>query len=175
MLSMKIEELILNYYEINKEENMLEYFYNMLKKHIDFIDRRLLKKEKIDSKEKIYSIFQPYTEWLSKGKINKNVELGIKVVIATDQNSLIRDYRVMEKTADSNETILLADRLLSKLGEQTIKSLSFDRGFYSKENKELLSLYFTTLNMPKKGKKNKAEIIEEREIEFVTNRKNILL
>ena len=25
--------------------------------------------------------------------------------------------------------------------------------------------------MPKKGKKNKAEIIEEREIEFVTNRK----
>ena len=43
----------------------------------------------------------------------------------------------MEKTADSNETILLANRLLSKLGEQTIKSLNFDRGFYSKENKEL--------------------------------------
>ncbi len=170
-LSNKVEILILDYFSIDEENQILEYYYNMLVKHIDLIDRRLLKKEKIDPKEKVHSVFQPYTEWLSKGKVSKKVELGIKVVIATDQYSLIRDYRVMEKTADSTETILLSDRLLSKLGEDAIESLSFDRGFYSKENKELLSLYIPSLNMPKKGKKNKAEIIEEREEDFVNNRK----
>jgi len=171
MLSDKVEVLILDYYDNNKENQSLEYYHKMLVKHIDLIDRRLLKEEKIDSKEKVYSIFQPYTEWLSKGKAGNKVELGIKVVIATDQYSLIRDYRIMEKTADATETILLADRLLSKLGGNAMKSLSFDRGFYSKENKELLSLYIPNLNMPKKGKKNKAETIEERESDFIINRK----
>ncbi len=171
LLSIKVENLILDCYNLDIEFIELEYFYNMLDKHIDLIDRRLLKKEKIDSKDKTYSLFQPYTEWLSKGKVSKKVELGIKVVITTDQYSLIRDYRVMEKTSDSQESVLLADRLLSNLGEDKIETLSFDRGFYSKENKELLSLYFTGLNMPKKGKKNKAETEEEREAEFVNTRK----
>lgn len=143
----------------------------MLRLHIDLIDRRLLKKENIPSSDKIYSIFQTYTEWLSKGKIGKKVELGIKVLIATDQHSLVRDFRVMEKTSDSEESILLADRLLAKFGENRICRLSFDRGFFSKSNKELLNLYFSNLNMPKKGKKNKTEIIEEREPEFVKYRK----
>jgi len=170
-LSSKIATLILDYYSIDMKNSGLEYFYKMLELHIDFIDRRLLKKEQIPSTDKIYSIFQPYTEWLNKGKVGKKVELGIKILVATDQYSLIRDFRVMEKTADSGETILLADRLLSKFGENRIGRLSFDRGFFSKVNKELLSLYFPKLNMPKKGKKNKAEIIEEREPEFVIYRK----
>ena len=38
---------------------------------------------------------------------------------------------------------------------------SFDKGFYKKENKELLSLYIPAVIMPKKGKKNKAEQEEE--------------
>jgi len=171
LLSDKIELLILYYYSINKENIELEYFFEMLQLHIDLIDRRLLKNEIIPSTDKIYSIFQPYTEWLSKGKIGKKVELGVKVVITTDQYSLIRDFRVMEKTSDSEESILLADRLLAKFGENRIKSLSFDKGFSSKSNKELLSLYFTNLVMPKKGRKNKAEIIEERQVEFVKIRK----
>ncbi len=149
----------------------LEYFYKMLLLHIDLIDRRLLKGEIIPSSDKIYSIFQTYTEWLSKGKIGKKVELGVKLLIATDQYSLIRDFRIMEKTSDSAESILLADRLLAKFGDNRIIRLSFDRGFFSKSNKELLSLYFPKLNMPKKGKKNKAEIIEERDPEFVEYRK----
>ena len=77
----------------------------------------------------------------------------------------------MSKTSDSEESILLADRLLAKLGKSKINSLSFDRGFYSKTNKELITLYYPKLNMPKKGKKNKNETIEERQPEFVERRK----
>jgi hypothetical protein len=172
LLKNKVETLILDLYDLNQENNDLEYFFNMLQLHIDLIDHRLLHNEKIPSKDKIYSLFQPYTEWLSKGKSGKKVELGIKVLVVTDQYSLIRDFRVMEKTSDSKESILVADRLLSQFGEEKIGSLSFDRGFYSKENKELISLYYSNLNMPKKGKKNKAEQLEESRPEFVETRKH---
>ncbi|MCP4355502.1 MAG: hypothetical protein GY793_07705 [Proteobacteria bacterium] len=176
LLKQKIEELILDYYELNLENQGLEYFYKMLQLHIELIDRRLLKKEKIPSKDKIYSIFQPYTEWLSKGKPGKKVELGIKVLVVTDQYSLIRDFRVMQKTSDSEESILLADRILAKFGRNKISSLSFDKGFYSKSNKELIKLYFTGLNMPKKGKRNKNEEAEEKNEYFVeTKRKHAMI
>lgn len=176
LLKRKIEDLILDYFELDLENHSLEYFYKMLQLHIELIDRRLLKNEKIPSSDKIYSIFQPYTEWLSKGKPGKKVELGIKVLVVTDQYSLIRDFRVMLKTSDSAESILLADRLLSKFGSNRISSLSFDKGFYSKINKELIQLYFTGLNMPKKGKRNKSEEIEEKEECFLkTKRKHSMI
>lgn len=41
-----------------------------------------------------------------------------------------------------------------------------DKGFYSKENKELLSLVIPQLIMPKKGKLNVAEKEEESQKQF---------
>lgn len=142
----------------------LEYYQEMAIKHIDLIDRRLLKGEKIPQKEKIYSIFEPHTEWISKGKINKRVELGLKVLVSTDQYHFIVDHKVIQGQADSYLTVELADRLMRKFNN--IYSLSMDKGFYSKENKDLLSLAFPKVILPKKGKKNKTEQEEESEKEF---------
>ena len=137
----------------------LAYYQEMIKKHIDLIDRRLLKGEKIPSSEKLYSIFEPHTEWISKGKQNKKVEIGHKVLISTDQYHFILQHQVVEGKADVELTVPLADELLSKY--KNIESLSLDKGFYSQENKELLSLAIPNLVMPKKGKLN----IQEREDE----------
>ena len=73
LLSNKIEKLILNHNDINGGDIKIRYFYRMLQIHTNLIDRRLLKNEKISSKDKVYSIFQPYTEWLSKGKVGKKL------------------------------------------------------------------------------------------------------
>src|SRR5690606_20534430 len=61
----------------------LSYYQKMIDKHIDLIERRLLNGEQIPASEKLFSIFEPHTEWISKGKQNKKVELGHKVLIAT--------------------------------------------------------------------------------------------
>lgn len=142
----------------------LSYYQEMISKHIDLIDRRLLKGEKIPSSEKIYSIFEPHTEWISKGKLNKKVELGHKVLVATDQHHFILHHKVVEGKQDVALTIPLADSLLSTYNN--IESLSLDKGFYSKENKELLSLSIPKLVMPKKGKLNAKEKEEESEKVF---------
>ena len=142
----------------------LEYYQEMAVKHIDLVERRLLKGEKIPQGEKVYSIFEPHTEWISKGKINKRVELGHKILVSTDQYHFIVDHKVIQGQADSSLTVELADRLLKKFSN--INSLSMDKGFYSKENKELLSLSIPKVILPKKGKKNMAEQEEESAKDF---------
>jgi hypothetical protein len=139
----------------------LEYFEGMLKKHIDLVERRVLRGEQIPVGEKVYSLFEPHTEWLYKGKSNHKVELGHNILVASDQWGFIIHHQVIEKHAEVSLSIPLADRLLSRFGGDAIESISFDKGFYKRENKELLKLYISEVIMPKKGRKNREEQAEE--------------
>ncbi len=141
----------------------LEYFMQLLAKHIDLVDRRILQNETIPHEEKMFSIFETYTEWVKKGKSRPNVELGKKLCITTDQFDLIVDYQLMHEQQDRDIVIELADRLLMKY---IIASWSFDKGFWRKENKELLQLEIPKVIMPKLGKRNKAEDAEEKSHSF---------
>jgi hypothetical protein len=67
----------------------------------------------------------------------------------------------MEQTADINETLPLADRLLNKYGEDSFESISFDKGFSDTEDRELLKLYIPEVIMSKKGRLSQAD--KERE------------
>jgi len=142
----------------------LEHFLTLLRKHIDLVERRILKGETIPQEEKLYSIFEEYTEWVTKGKFHPNVELGKKVAITTDQYELIVDYQIMDKEADSEIVLKLASKLLEKY---KINSWSFDKGFWHKDNWELLKDEVTKLVMPKKGKRNLIQEEEETERGFV--------
>lgn len=142
----------------------LEYYMEMLEKHIDLLDRRVLKNEKIPHEEKVFSIFEDYTEWITKGKLYPNVELGKNVQITTDQYHLIIFHKVMEGEVDKSTVVPVADAVLARY---MVESWSFDKGFFSKENKEALSLYVDKVIMPKKGKLNIAEHEEEHQAGFV--------
>ena len=136
----------------------LEYFMQLLYKHIDLVERRIIKGETIPHGEKIFSIFETYTEWIKKGKSRPSVELGKKLAITTDQFDLIVDYQVMEHEQDRDIVIALADRILAKY---KIESWSFDKAYWGKENKQLLQLEVPKVIMPKLGKRNKQEEAEE--------------
>lgn len=131
-------------------------------KFIDQIQRRLIKGEVIPSDEKIYSIFETYTEWLNKGKSNPNVELGLNLLITTDQYHLIIDYKVMEGQKDPSQVGPLSERIAKSYPTTSIISHSFDKGFYSKENSEILEIHgIENIIMPKKGKLNQDEALKE--------------
>lgn len=141
----------------------LEYFIDMLEKHINLVNRRLIQGETIPHEEKIFSIFETYTEWISKGKINRRVELGKRLSITSDQYGLIIDYHLHEQETDSEVVIDIADRVLRRY---KVEVWSFDKGYWHKINKELLSAEIAKLIMPKKGKPNKEEKAEEQSKEF---------
>ncbi len=131
-------------------------------KHIDLIERRVLKGEKIPGEEKIYSLFEPHTEWISKGKeYPRKVELGHPVMMTTDQNHLVIDYTISEGQSDVDQAVAVVERLVKEYGAATIKSLSFDRGFSSAANKAAIGDKVEKLIMPKRGKPTKASRQEE--------------
>lgn len=145
---------------------LIEY-KSLLIKHIDLVDRRILQGEKIPHHEKMFSVFERYTEWINKGK--RFVELGKQVCITTDENHLIVDYQIMKQQQDRSIIPDLIERICAKYN---ILSWSFDKGFWKPENKKLLEeVVEETLVLPKKGKRNKAEEEQEGSAAFKRLRK----
>ena len=79
------------------EMESIQVFIDHALRQIDQIDRRVLQGQAIPHDEKVFSIFQPHTEWISKGKAGKPVELGVRVGVIEDQHGFILHHRVMEK------------------------------------------------------------------------------
>ena len=137
-------------------------FHALLDQHRDLVERRLLKEETIPAAEKVFSLFEPHPEWIQKGKQRPHVELGPRLLVATDQHELVQDDDVPVGGADVDQSVPVADRLLGRDGEGAIASLSFDQGFTRAEDRELLSLYVPAVVMPKRGKKNAVETARAR-------------
>jgi transposase, IS5 family len=139
----------------------IRYFLKMLDKHIDLLQRRVLKEETIAHEEKVFSLFEAHTQWIAKGKMRPPVELGHRVLLSTDQHSLVLDYKVMEDSTDNQETKPLVDRLIKRFGSGEIQSLSMDKGFSDMSMLPELQELIPQIVMPKKGRRNQAE--QERE------------
>jgi hypothetical protein len=93
---------------------LLGGYCDYVEKSSDQIDRRLLKGEVIPSEEKVFSIFEEHTEWITKGKLNKKVELGHLLLITTDQYQFIVDYKIMQGEKDAKQIQDLQQRLDKK-------------------------------------------------------------
>jgi hypothetical protein len=140
----------------------LRHYNEYIQKQMDLIHRRLIKGETIPASEKTYSIFEPHTEWINKGKLFPSVELGHLLLITTDQHQFIVDYKVMENEKDASQVKPLMERLQSKFSGQKTYSHSFDKGFFSNDNYAFLTeAQVENIVLPKKGKLNAEE--KERE------------
>ncbi|WPL14013.1 ISNCY family transposase [Thiorhodovibrio litoralis] len=131
---------------------------------IDQIERRVLQGERIPHEEKVFSIFEPHTEWIAKGKAGTPVELGVRVAISEDQFGFILHHRVMFGETDDQVAVPIATRLSACYPR--IKSLSFDKGFHSPSNQKQLAEVIDFPVLPKKGKCNAAELEREQDPEF---------
>lgn len=133
----------------------LEYYKAMLTKHIDLVQRRLLKGELIPHSEKVFSLFEPHTKWISKGKAGVIAELGQKHLIVTNQDHFIVYHQLIGDTPDAAFTIEVTQKLKEQFGDH-LSSLSFDKGFSSKEIIKELESSRPNVIIKQKGKPNKA-------------------
>lgn len=154
--TLQSSEVTLSIAESLRLNNAL-YFHDHLIGHIDLVERRFIRGEKIPHEEKVFSLFEPHTDLIKKGKANPSVEFGRRLLVSTQQDGLILDYKVMGSSSETGEVVPLADRLLKGYGEGNLQSISFDRGFSSQEDRELLELYIPEVIMPKKGRRNQAD------------------
>ncbi len=149
--------------------NEIEHYIEHAERQIDQIERRVIKGEKIPHDEKWFSIFQEHTEWISKWKAGVPVELGLRVSILEDQVGFILHHRVMEKQTDDNVAVEIVKEAQECF--LTLRLCSFDKGFYSPQNREELKRILEKVVLPKKGKWSKKDQEIETEEEFVRSRK----
>lgn len=161
--------------ELQKEDRYNEINWLMIadyihhaNRQIDQISRRVLDGEIIPHSEKVFSLFEPHTEWISKGKAKAPVELGLRVCIMEDQFGFVLHHRVMEKEADVHIAIPMVKETKERF--PNFIACSYDKGFYSKDNKAALKEELNTVILPKKGRLNKQEKEEESNPDYIKRR-----
>ncbi|MBM9538877.1 transposase, partial [Desulfobulbus alkaliphilus] len=147
----------------------LNDFIQHARRQIDQIDRRVLQGERIPHDEKVFSLFQPHTEWISKGKAGVPVELGLRVCIMEDRDRFILHHQVMERITDDKVAIAMVDETKQRFPR--LCAVSMDKAFYSPGNKEALKTRLECSALPKKGKLSQADKARESEPEFVELRR----
>jgi transposase, IS5 family len=66
----------------------IEHFCGLADRVIDQARRRVLFGEQVATDEKIYSIFEPHTDLIKRGKVRTPVEFGHKVFLAESAQGL---------------------------------------------------------------------------------------
>jgi IS5 family transposase len=146
----------------------IEGFMEHAKRQIDQTQRRVIGGETIAHAEKVFSIFEPHTEWINKGKAGVPVELGVKVCILEDQHQFILHHMVMEKKTDDQVAVSMVNAAKKRF--PTFNACSFDKGFHSPENQVALKAQLELVALPRKGKLSQQAQAVERSEEFIKAR-----
>ena len=147
----------------------LEGYLNHAERQINQIRRRVLQGETIPHEEKVFSLFQPHTEWISKGKAGVPVELGLRVCVVEDSYRFILHHQVMEKTTDDQIAVSIVKDSQSRF--PALNTISMDKGFHSPNNQIQLKERLDLVILPKKGRLSEADKVRESDIEFVQLRR----
>jgi len=112
----------------------IEHFCDLGARVIDQSRRRVLNGEQVPTAEKLYSIFEPHTDLIKRGKVQTPIEFGHKVFLAESARGLITQYEVLDgNPVDEQHVITSLERHKQTFGEVP-KLYGSDRGFFSERN-----------------------------------------
>jgi len=146
----------------------IEGYIKHARRQIEQIKRRVLQGEIIPHDEKVFSIFEEHTEWISKGKAGVPQELGLKVCIVEDQYQFILHYRVMQNETDDQIAVQITQETKQRFPELT--DCSYDKGFHSPTNQVELEKLLDNVILPRKGKLSVKDSQQEHSPEFILAR-----
>lgn len=128
----------------------VEEYIHHAQRQIDQIRKRVINGETIAHSEKVFSIFEPHTEWISKGKAGVSVELGLKVCIVKDQFQFTLHHQVMQNETDDHIAVPIIEEVQRRFPD--FRGCSFDKGFHSPHNQTELASMLDMTVLPRKGK-----------------------
>ena len=147
----------------------IDGFIRHAERQIDPIRRRVIDGQIIPHAEKVFSIFAPHTEWISKGKAGVSQELGLRVCLLEDHHQFILHHQVMAQKTDDQVTVSMV--LEAKARFPQLNVCSFDQGFHSPANQIALKALLALVVLPRKGKLSQQALATEQAQEFVNARR----
>jgi transposase, IS5 family len=120
--------------------------------------RRVLRGETVPTEEKVYSIFEPHTDLIKRGKTLKPVEFGHKVFLAESAQGLLTDYRVLEGNPIDSDHVQPSLHRHQEIFQEAPESYAADRGFYDAENvQKCQDAGVKQVSIPQRGGQKTAE------------------
>jgi IS5 family transposase len=107
--------------------------------------------ETVPASERVFSLFEPHTELIKRGKRQKPVEFGHKVLLCETAEKFITDYEVYEQQQpDCSLTEPVIERHKQLFGERPVV-LAADKGFCPAKDKfEQLAKLVANLAIPRR-------------------------
>jgi hypothetical protein len=133
-------------------------------RQIDQIDRRVLQGKAIPHAEKVFSLFEPHTEWIGKGKAGVPQELGVRVCVLEDRYQFILHHRIMWQETDDKVAVAMVSEAQRRY--PGLSQCSFDKGFHSPGNQRQLGDLLDQVVRPKKGRLSAADQAREHRDAF---------
>ena len=147
----------------------IEDYIRHAERQIDQIYRRVVLDQKIPHEEKVFSIFEQHTEWISKGKAGVSQELGLRVCVLKDQFGFILHHLVMEQQTDDKVAVAMTKGAKERF--ENLSGCSFDKGFYTPDNRDRLANILDYVILPKKGRLSEKDKQIETSEEFIECRR----
>ena len=113
------------------------HYVTLTERVIDQTHRRVFSGEVVATEHKLYSIFEPHTDLIKRGKARKPVEFGHKVFLAESRKGFITDYRVLDGNPPDSDHLAPSLERHVKLFERAPKLYAGDRGFDHPDAKAL--------------------------------------
>ena len=139
------------------------------RRQMEQVERRLLKGETIPHGEKVFSIFEPHTRWVAKGKAGTPVELGVPVCVVEDQHQFILHHKVLWSGSDVDAAVAMVEE--TQAIHPDLRVCSFDRGFHSPSNRARLDGLLELNVLPRKGRPSRADRERESDEAFAAARR----
>jgi hypothetical protein len=141
-------------------------FVNMTIRACDQARRRVIAEETLTNDEKLFSLFEPETQLIKRGKVPHDVEFGHRELIVEDSAGFVCHHAVPPRGVEDREVVVEEMKAVRQRLDGQIRSASFDRGFHSPENQAELAKLATQPCLPKPGHVQ-AEVRErEATVEF---------
>ena len=145
----------------------ITHYHHLGLRVIDQATRRVLYGEQVPNEEKLFSIFEPHTELLKRGRAGKPIEFGHMVQIQQVSGKFITDYTVFDHKPIEHQLIGPALESHKKLFGTYPEIIAADKGYY--ENMaaiEKCSKKVDLVSIAKKGRRSAEESRREADEEF---------
>jgi transposase, IS5 family len=148
-----------------KAKELLHYV-DLTSQVCDTARRRVLEGETVPNADKIFSIYEPHTELIKRGKQPVPIQYGHNVLVIEDAVGFVIEYRVVDKGILDQDLVVPVMRQLQKRFAGQIRSASFDRAFHTPENQQELAKIVACPCIPCKGQEKGRQQQEEATVGY---------
>jgi len=149
-----------------QRERLLCHYVGLTAQVCDTARRRVLEGETVANDDKIFSLFEPHTELIKRGKQPVEIQYGHNVLVVEDAVGFVIEHRVVDRGVLDQDLVVPVMRKLQKDHHGKIQSASFDRAFHTPENQQELAALVRTPCLACKGEEQGRQQVRQGTVAF---------